>query len=143
MQEELITYLKDVYQEKNRLYQQILKTTKWGYTVMLFFVIFSSIGIWLMYHGVIITDSLASWVDALVFFFAVSFLITNILMINIHKEPKTTLALNDDLDIGKNYQQAIQSLKELTEKLHRFSIGLLVTSVISIFCLVLIILFII
>lgn len=139
MQEELITYLKEIYNEKNRNYHHIIKTTQWMYSITLFFVILSLIDIWLMYHGVIITESIASWADALIFFFGVSFLISSILMVNIHKDPKVSLPLNDDLDIVEAYQHAIQLLTDQTDKLHRFSIGLLITSVISIFSLILII----
>ena len=141
MQEDVKVYVKDVYEDKNRHYQHIIKTTQWCYTTLLFFTIIAFIAIWLMYHNVVITDSLNSWVEALIFFFSISFLISSILMINIHKDPKVSLSLDDDLDVVVKYQHTIQLLKDQTDKLHRLLVGVLVTSIICIFSLALIVLF--
>ncbi len=141
MQEERIMYLRDVYLETNVKHQHIIKNTQWIFTVMLFFSVLSCIGIWLMYKGVPnISDGLRSWVDGLIFFFGVSFVISSILMINIHKEPKVSLPISIESDILKNYEDTVQKLQEQTDKIHRFLIGLQITSVISIFCLILIML---
>lgn len=140
MQEERIMYLKDVYLEKNDKHQHIIKNTQWIFTVMLFFSVLSCIGIWLMYKGVLISDGLRSWVDGLIFFFGVSFVISMVLMINIHKEPKFSLPISMESDILKNYEDTVQKLQEQTDKIHRFLIGLQITSVISIVCLILIML---
>ena len=143
MQEDQLVYLKEVYKEKNDKHHQIIKNTQWMFTVMLFFVVVAFIGIWLMYAGVIITDGHRSWVEALIFFFGVSFLISSIFMINIHKEPKISLPFELVLDVNETYHETIKKLNDQTDKLHRFFIGLEITSVISIFCLILIILLII
>lgn len=142
MQEDQLVYLKEVYKEKNDKHHQIIKNTQWMFTVTLFFVVVAFIGIWLMYAGVIITDGHRSWVEALIFFFGVSFLISSVLMINIHKEPKVSLPIEQGLDVKETYHETIQKLNDQTEKLHRLTIGLEVTSAISIFCLILIIIFI-
>ena len=140
MQEERIMYLKDVYLEKNDNHQHIIKNTQWIFTVMLFFSVLSCIGIWLMYKGVLISDGHRSWVEGLIFFFGVSFVISMVLMINIHKEPKVSLPISIESDILKNYEDTVQKLQEQTDKIHRFLIGLQITSVISIVCLILIML---
>ncbi len=140
MQEERIMYLKDVYLEKNDNHQHIIKNTQWIFTVMLFFSVLSCIGIWLMYKGVLISDGHRSWVEGLIFFFGVSFVISIILMINIHKEPKVSLPISIESDMLKNYEDTLQKLHEQTDKIHRFFIGLQITSIISIFCLILIML---
>jgi branched-subunit amino acid ABC-type transport system permease component len=141
MQEERIMYLKDVYLEKNDKHQHIIKNTQWIFTVMLFFSVLSCIGIWLMYKGVLISDGHRSWVEGLIFFFGVSFVISSILMINIHKEPRVSLPISSyDLDIHKNYEDTVQKLQKQIDKIHRFFIGLQITSIISIFCLILIML---
>jgi hypothetical protein len=140
MQEERIMYLKDVYLEKNDKHQHIIKNTQWIFTVMLFFSVLSCIGIWLMYKGVLISDGHRSWVEGLIFFFGVSFVISIILMINIHKEPKVSLPISIESDMLKNYEDTLQKLHEQTDKIHRFFIGLQITSIISIFCLILIML---
>jgi hypothetical protein len=141
MQEERIMYLKDVYLEKSDRHLHIIKNTQWIFTVMLFFSVLSCIGIWLMYKSVPnISDGLRSWVDGLIFFFGVSFVISMVLMINIHKEPKVSLPISIESDILKNYEDTVQKLQEQTDKIHRFLIGLQITSVISIVCLILIML---
>jgi branched-subunit amino acid ABC-type transport system permease component len=140
MQEERIMYLKDVYLEKNDKHQHIIKNTQWIFTVMLFFSVLSCISIWLMYKGVLISDGHRSWVEGLIFFFGVSFVISIILMINIHKEPKVSLPISIESDMLKNYEDTLQKLHEQTDKIHRFFIGLQITSIISIFCLILIML---
>ena len=142
MQDDIKVYYKDVYEEKNRHYQHIIKTTQWCYTTLLFFTIIAFITIWLMYHNVVITDSLNSWVDALIFFFSLSFIISSFLMISIHKDPKVSLSLDDELDVAVKYQHTIALLKDQTEKLHRYSTGVIVSSIICIFSLFLIMLFI-
>jgi len=143
MQEDQLVYLKEVYKEKSDYHDKMIKNTQWIFTVMLFFVVVAFIGIWLMYVGVIITDGHRSWVDALIFFFGVSFLISCILMISIHKEPKVFLPFEQVLDVNETYHETIKNLNNQTDKIHRFFIGLEITSVISVFCLILIILLII
>jgi cytochrome b subunit of formate dehydrogenase len=93
-----------------------------------------------MYKGVLISDGHRSWVEGLIFFFGVSFVISIILMINIHKEPKVSLPISIESDMLKNYEDTLQKLHEQTDKIHRFFIGLQITSIISIFCLILIML---
>ena len=142
MQDDIKVYLKDVYEEKNRHYQHIIKTSQWFYALLLIITVISFIGIWLMYHNNIFTDSLNSWVDVLIFFFSLSFIISSFLMISIHKDPKVSLSLDDELDVTTKYQHTITLLKDQTDKLHRYSTGVIVSSIICIFSLFLIMLFI-